>query len=279
MVWLKSTFNLSTKFTFIFEVQIWDLNLKLKWEKKTENKNKRKMRKAYLGLGPSLPAHWLNPHATQFPSTARGHSLPGGSWPSSASTAISRDLHRLVISLARFSLRGRNPPERAGAAASEIRAGFATTSSAAVARPLFHITGPPSPLLPLTVERLQRTDGEGERIRRHDPSTAPPLAHSCSCCRRRGALLATITVLPAPLLCPWLPLPRERKRNRVSRQWCWAFGYCRALQVPLGCSQGPGSLAQGSDWLQETSSMLQLLIVVRHHGGSISQRGPAPPGR
>jgi hypothetical protein len=47
MVCLKTTFNLSTKFTFIFEVQIWDLNLKLKGEKKTENKNKRKRKKAY----------------------------------------------------------------------------------------------------------------------------------------------------------------------------------------------------------------------------------------
>jgi hypothetical protein len=32
---------LSTKFTCIFEVQIWDLNLKLKGEKKRENKTKK----------------------------------------------------------------------------------------------------------------------------------------------------------------------------------------------------------------------------------------------
>jgi hypothetical protein len=37
--------------------KIWDLILKLKEEKKTENKNKRKRKKAYLGRGPSLPAH------------------------------------------------------------------------------------------------------------------------------------------------------------------------------------------------------------------------------
>jgi hypothetical protein len=40
---------LSTKFTFILEVQIWDLNLKLKGEKKTENKNKRKKEESLPG--------------------------------------------------------------------------------------------------------------------------------------------------------------------------------------------------------------------------------------
>ena len=44
---------LSTKFTFIFEVQIWDLNLKLKGEKKRESKNIKKRNKCgRTAIGP-----------------------------------------------------------------------------------------------------------------------------------------------------------------------------------------------------------------------------------
>jgi hypothetical protein len=52
---------LSTKLAFIFEVQIWDLNLKLKGEKKRESKNiyKKEINVGEQPLGRN-PCAWPN---------------------------------------------------------------------------------------------------------------------------------------------------------------------------------------------------------------------------